>query len=121
MRVQQVDDCLPAVLKCGPHGSTPFVDGDITGDAFGHRHKANIGEVLAAEVTARTGIETLSIELTYDLRSGQPDALDQIVASTFANVAMDLVAVPPSAARVLTIGGLAPTFGLAVDGADPDS
>jgi len=61
-------------------------------DAFGHRHKANVGEVLAAELTARTGIETLAIELTYDLRSGQPDALDQIVASTFANVAMDLVA-----------------------------
>ncbi len=61
-------------------------------DAFGHRHKANVGEVLAAELTARTGLESLAIELTYDLRSGQPDALDQIVASTFANVAMDLVA-----------------------------
>jgi 6-phosphofructokinase 1 len=61
-------------------------------DAFGHRHKANIGEVLAAELTARTGIESLTIELTYDLRSGQPDALDQMVATTFANVAMDLVA-----------------------------
>jgi 6-phosphofructokinase len=61
-------------------------------DAFGHRHKANVGEVLAAELTSRTGIESLAIELTYDLRSGQPDALDQIVASTFANVAMDLVA-----------------------------
>jgi 6-phosphofructokinase len=61
-------------------------------DAFGHRHKANVGEVLAAELTARTGIESLPIELTYDLRSGQPDALDQIVSSTFANVAMDLLA-----------------------------
>jgi ATP-dependent phosphofructokinase / diphosphate-dependent phosphofructokinase len=61
-------------------------------DSFGHRHKADIGEALAAEMTARTGTETLAIELTYDLRSGQPDALDQIVASTFANVAMDLVA-----------------------------
>ncbi len=61
-------------------------------DAFGHRHKANVGEVLAAELTARTGIESVAIELTYDLRSGQPDALDQMVASTFANVAMDLVA-----------------------------
>jgi 6-phosphofructokinase 1 len=37
-------------------------------------------------------VEALAIELTYDLRSGQPDALDQIVASTFANIAMDLVA-----------------------------
>jgi 6-phosphofructokinase 1 len=63
-----------------------------TTDAFGHRHKANVGEALAAELTDRTGIESLAIELTYDLRSGQPDALDQIVSSTFANVAMDLVA-----------------------------
>ena len=63
-----------------------------TADAFGHRHKANVGEALAAELTTRTGIESLAIELTYDLRSGQPDALDQIVSSTFANVAMDLVA-----------------------------
>jgi 6-phosphofructokinase len=61
-------------------------------DAFGHRHKTDVGEVLAAEIADRTGIEALAIELTYDLRSGQPDALDQIVASTFANVAMDLVA-----------------------------
>jgi 6-phosphofructokinase len=61
-------------------------------DAFGHRRKADVGEALAGELTRRTGIETLSIELTYDLRSGQPDALDQIVATTFANVAMDLLA-----------------------------
>jgi ATP-dependent phosphofructokinase / diphosphate-dependent phosphofructokinase len=61
-------------------------------DAFGHRHKTNVGEILAAEIAARTGVEALAIELTYDLRSGQPDALDQIVASTFANIAMDLVA-----------------------------
>ncbi len=61
-------------------------------DAFGHRRKADIGEVLAGELTRLTGIESLSIELTYDLRSGQPDALDQIVATTFANVGMDLVA-----------------------------
>ena len=61
-------------------------------DAFGHRHKANVGETLASELTTRTGIESLAIELTYDLRSGQPDALDQMVATTFANVAMDLVA-----------------------------
>ncbi len=61
-------------------------------DAFGHRHKADVGEALAAELTRVTAIESLAIELTYDLRSGQPDALDQIVATTFANVAMDLVA-----------------------------
>ena len=31
-------------------------------------------------------------DLTYDLRSGDPDALDQIVATTFANIAVDLIA-----------------------------
>jgi len=60
-------------------------------DAFGHRHKVNIGEVLASELRSRTGIETLASELTYDLRSGEPDSLDSMVAITFANVAMDLV------------------------------
>ena len=60
-------------------------------DMFGHRHKANIGEALAAELKARTGIETVASELTYDLRSGEPDSLDSMVAMTFANVAMDLV------------------------------
>ncbi len=61
-------------------------------DAFGHRHKANIAEVLADEVKRRAGIETVFSELTYDLRSGEPDMLDQMVAITFANVAMDLIA-----------------------------
>ena len=60
-------------------------------DAYGHRHKASIGEFLADEIKRRTGIETVNSELTYDLRSGDPDALDQMVAITFANVAMELV------------------------------
>jgi ATP-dependent phosphofructokinase / diphosphate-dependent phosphofructokinase len=60
-------------------------------DMFGHRHKANVGEVLAAEIKQRTGIETVASELTYDLRSGEPDSLDSMVAMTFANVAMDLI------------------------------
>jgi len=65
---------------------------DIGGaDAFGHRHKANVGEALAAELRQRTGIETLASELTYDLRSGEPDSIDSLVATTFANVAMDLI------------------------------
>ena len=66
--------------------------GDVgEADAFGHRHKVDIGEVLAAELRVRTGIETLASELTYDLRSGEPDSLDSMVATTFANVAMDLI------------------------------
>ncbi|MGQ0609090.1 MAG: 6-phosphofructokinase [Chloroflexota bacterium] len=61
-------------------------------DAYGHRHKADVGEVLADELRRRTGVETVHSDLTYDLRSGDPDALDQMVAITFANVAVDLLA-----------------------------
>jgi 6-phosphofructokinase 1 len=60
-------------------------------DAFGHRHKANVGEALATELKRRTGIEAVSSELTYDLRSGEPDMLDAMVATTFANIAMDML------------------------------
>ena len=74
-----------AILK----GAQMSAVGDA--DAFGHRHKANVGEALAYELRARTGIETLASELTYDLRSGEPDSIDSMVATTFANVAMDLV------------------------------
>jgi 6-phosphofructokinase 1 len=60
-------------------------------DMFGHRHKANVGEALATELRKRTGIESVASELTYDLRSGEPDALDSMVATTYANIAMDLI------------------------------
>jgi 6-phosphofructokinase len=61
-------------------------------DAYGHRRPVNVGSVLAEELRQRTGIETVHSDLTYDLRSGDPDALDQMVATTFANVAVDLLA-----------------------------
>jgi len=61
-------------------------------DSYGHRHKADVGYALAEELKRRTGIETVHSDLTYDLRSGDPDALDQMVAITFANVAVDLLA-----------------------------
>jgi 6-phosphofructokinase len=60
-------------------------------DAYGHKKKVDIGQALADELHQRTGVETLTSDLTYDLRSGEADALDQMVAMTFANVAMDLI------------------------------
>ncbi len=74
-------------------------------DAYGHRRKANIAETLAAEIKARTGAETLASELTYDLRSGDPDALDQTVAITFANIAVDLIRDGVSGRMVAVQGG----------------
>jgi 6-phosphofructokinase 1 len=60
-------------------------------DAYGHRKKVDIGHALAEEVHARTGQETMVSDLTYDLRSGEPDSIDQLVAITFANIAVDLI------------------------------
>jgi 6-phosphofructokinase 1 len=60
-------------------------------DAFGHRKKVDIGQALGDEIKRRAGEETMVSDLTYDLRSGEADALDQMVAITFANVAMDLI------------------------------
>jgi 6-phosphofructokinase len=74
-------------------------------DAFGHRHKANVGEALAVELKRRTGIETVVSELTYDLRSGEPDSLDSMVAITFANIAMDLIADGVSGRMTAIVGG----------------
>ncbi len=61
-------------------------------DAYGHRRKADVGFALAEELKELTGVDTVHSDLTYDLRSGDPDALDQMVATTFANVAVELLA-----------------------------
>lgn len=61
-------------------------------DAYGHKKKVDIGHALAGEVQRRTGEETMVSDLTYDLRSGEPDAVDTLVGNTFANIALDLLA-----------------------------
>jgi 6-phosphofructokinase 1 len=58
-------------------------------DAFGHRKKANVGEDFSDEIKKRTGEETVVSDLTYDLRSGDPDFVDKMIASTFGYMALD--------------------------------
>ena len=60
-------------------------------DAFGHRKKASVAEALAGEIGRLAGEETIVSDLTYDLRSGAPDFVDRMVASTFGNIAFDAV------------------------------
>lgn len=60
-------------------------------DAFGHRKKLNVGEVFADELKKRTKDETIVSDLTYDLRSGAPDFVDKLVATTFGNMALDTI------------------------------
>ena len=61
-------------------------------DAFGHRKKMSVAEDLSNEIKNATGEETIVSDLTYDLRSGSPDFVDRMVASTFAGMAMDAIA-----------------------------
>jgi 6-phosphofructokinase 1 len=58
-------------------------------DALGRRKKASVAEVLADEIHIRTAEETIVSDLTYDLRSGDPDFIDKLVASTFGTMALD--------------------------------
>lgn len=60
-------------------------------DAFGHRKKVSVAEDLGEEIKRATGEGSVISDLTYDLRSGGPDFIDRLVASTFAGMAMDSV------------------------------
>lgn len=60
-------------------------------DAYGHRKKMNVGEVFSDKLKAATGEETIVSDLTYDLRSGEADFVDKMVASTFAGMAYDCI------------------------------
>jgi 6-phosphofructokinase 1 len=60
-------------------------------DAFGHRKKFSVAEAFSDEVIKQTKQETVVSDLTYDLRSGAPDFLDTLVATTFGTMAYDAI------------------------------
>jgi 6-phosphofructokinase len=60
-------------------------------DAYGHRKKVNVAEHLGEELKKRTGSETVISDLTYDLRGGEPDFFDKMVATTFASMAVEAI------------------------------
>lgn len=60
-------------------------------DAYGHRKKGNVGVDLGAEFRKRTGVETVISDLTYELRSGEADFIDKMIATTFGNMAVECI------------------------------
>lgn len=60
-------------------------------DPYGHKKLGGIGAVTAKRLEQITGEGTMCQELAYLMRSGEPDALDIMVAVNFANTAMDLI------------------------------
>jgi 6-phosphofructokinase 1 len=60
-------------------------------DAYGHKKKQNIAEAFSDRIKATRGEDTVVVDLTYDLRSGEPDFLDKMVATTFATMAFECI------------------------------
>ena len=61
-------------------------------DAFGHRKKANVAEDLGDEIRKRTKEELVISDLTYDLRSGEADFIDKMIAGTFGSMVVECAA-----------------------------
>jgi ATP-dependent phosphofructokinase / diphosphate-dependent phosphofructokinase len=58
-------------------------------DAYGHRKKANVAEFLGEQLAERLPtVRFLPVDLTYILRSGEPDVYDKRMAIMYANLIM---------------------------------
>ena len=61
-------------------------------DSYGHKKKANVAEFLGDELTERIpGVRFLPIDLTYFLRSGEPEVYDKHMAIYYANLIMSAI------------------------------
>jgi 6-phosphofructokinase 1 len=88
-------------------------------DPYGHKKLGGIGAVTAKRLEQITGEKTTCQELAYLMRSGEPDALDIMVAVNYANTAMDLIKqrkygrmVALKAGRYTDVDAASPTLGV---------
>jgi 6-phosphofructokinase len=88
-------------------------------DPYGHKKLGGIGAVTAVRLEQITGQKTMCQELAYLMRSGEPDALDIMVAVNYAHTALDLVQetkfgrmVALKAGRYSDVDAASPTLGV---------
>jgi 6-phosphofructokinase 1 len=75
-------------------------------DAYGHRKKVSVAEDFSEEAKKRMGgDETIVSDLTYDLRSGAPDFIDKLVATSFGNMALDAILTKKSGVMTAVMSG----------------
>jgi len=72
-----------------PIGGQMHLSGEA--DAFGHKKLGGVGLYLSGEIEKRSGVSTLYQQVAYLMRSGEPDALDRMVATTYGYLATDLL------------------------------
>jgi len=73
-------------------------------DAYGHRKLGGIGSVTGSLLSEITGEDIIYQQVAYLMRSGQPDSLDLMVATNYANMAADL-ALDGSSGRLVALRG----------------
>jgi 6-phosphofructokinase 1 len=71
-------------------GGLVHYDGDE--DAYGHKKLGGIGAVTGEKLKQITGENIIYQQIGYLMRSGAPDSLDRMVAVSYGQLAMDLVA-----------------------------
>ena len=60
-------------------------------DAYGHKKLGGIGAITGDALQKITGSHIIYQQVAYLMRSGEPDALDRMVAISYASLATDLV------------------------------
>ncbi|MBL8040837.1 MAG: 6-phosphofructokinase, partial [Chthonomonas sp.] len=60
-------------------------------DAYGHKKLGGIGAITGDAIKQITGQNIIYQQVAYLMRSGEPDALDRMVAISYANLAVDLL------------------------------
>ena len=72
-----------------------MIGGDIietgTADAYGHKKLGGIGSITGDAVKSRTGQNIIYQQVAYLMRSGEPDALDRMVAMSYAKLATQMI------------------------------
>ena len=71
-------------------------------DAYGHRKLGGIGDITGDALKQLTGENIISQKLGYLMRSGAPDALDLMVGTNYAHLAVDLL-VAGSSGRMVAL------------------
>lgn len=95
VRQDRIDNPSHYAVIVVSEGATLEGGGRIEGgaaDAYGHLKLGGIGQVIGAELKARTGVEIINQSLGYLMRSGAPDSLDRMVAVTFGHLALQQIA-----------------------------
>jgi 6-phosphofructokinase 1 len=58
-------------------------------DAYGHKKLGGIGQITGEALKRITGIDIVHQQIAYLMRAGAPDSLDRMVATSYANLAVD--------------------------------